>query len=271
MTRKNNNFIMRAVVYVGYFMALFPLLVLIIWSFTGIWPWPQLLPETFSLRALDELFGGYSGAIKALISSGLISAVVALLSIVVSLPAARAIVLCDFLGRDLLKFIVLMPVIVPATAFAMGIDVLFMKIGLSDTVLGVILVHIILCLPYTVRIMTEVTEATGDKLEVQARVLGASPLKVFTNITLPIALPGIISSVCMAFIVSFSQYFITLLIGGGTVVTYAMFMFPYIQSGDRTIASAYSVLFLLSTLIVFVFLDRTVKKYYDIGDVFYFN
>ncbi|MHB8073653.1 MAG: ABC transporter permease [Desulfosporosinus fructosivorans] len=271
MTRKNNKLIMRSLIYLSYFMVLFPILILIVWSFTGIWPWPHLVPETFSLRALGELFGGYSGAIKILISSIFLSTIVSLLAIAVSIPAARAIVLLDFWGRDLLKFIILMPVIVPVTAFAMGIDVLFMKIGLSDNVLGVILVHIILCLPYTLRIMTEVTEATGDKLEIQARVLGASPIKTFTNITLPIAFPGIISSICMAFIVSSSQYFITLLIGGGTVVTYAMFMFPYIQSGDRTIASAYSVLFLLSTLIVFMILDKTVKRYYNIEDIFFFS
>lgn len=261
---------MKAIIYISCFLVLFPLLILLIWSFTGLWPWPHLFPETFSFRAINELFGGYSSALKVLVSSVILSAAVAFLAISVSIPAARAIVFYDFWGRDLVKFIVLMPVIVPATAFAMGIDVLFMRIGLSDTVAAVILVHIILCLPYTVRIMTEVTEATGDKLEVQARVLGASPFKAFTNITLPIALPGIISSACMAFIVSFSQYFITLLIGGGNVITYAMFMFPYIQSGDRTIASAYSVLFILSTLIVFLFLDRMVKRYYNIDDVFFF-
>lgn len=271
MIKRTQQPILKTIVYSSYFMVLFPILILIIWSFTGLWPWPHLLPETLSFRAVEELLGGYSGAIKVLFSSILLSVIVALIAVIISISAARAIVFYDFFGRNFLRFMVLMPVIVPATAFAMGIHVFFMKIGLSDTVLGVILVHSILCLPYTVRIMTEVTEATGDKLEVQARVLGASPFKVFTHITLPIAMPGILSSICMAFIISFSQYFVTLLIGGGTVVTYAMFMFPYIQSGDRTIASAYSVLFLLATLIVFIVLDRTVKKHYDIEDVFFFS
>jgi putative spermidine/putrescine transport system permease protein len=271
MARKQRHILMKALIYTSYFLVLFPILILLIWSFTGLWPWPYLLPETFSARALGEFFGGYSGALNVLGTSIVMSAVVALLAVAVSLSAARAIVLHDFVGRKLLEFMVLMPVIVPATAFAMGIDVLFMRVGLSDTVLGVILVHIILCLPYTVRIMTEVTEATGNKLETQARVLGASPIRVLTNITLPIAIPGIISSACMAFIISFSQYFVTLLIGGGNVVTYSVFMFPYIANSDRTIASAHGVLFILSTLIVFAILNRLVKRYYDIDNIFFFS
>ncbi len=261
----------KTVVYFSCFMVLFPLVILVIWSIAGIWRWPHLFPETYSTRALRELFGGYSGAIQVLISSILLSLSVALGAIAVSMPAARAIALRDFKGREFLKFVVLMPVIVPATAFAMGVHMLFIRVGLSDTVLGVMIAHIILCLPYTVRIMVEVTEATGDRLEAQARVLGASPLKTFLNITLPLAMPGIVSSACMAFIVSFSQYFVTLLIGGGTVTTYAMFMFPYIQSGNRSIAAAYSLLFVLATLAVFILFERLVKKYYDMDDGFFFS
>ena len=271
MSKSIYSVIMKIIIYLSFFIVLFPLVILLVWSFTGIWPWPSLVPESFSLRALGELFGGYSGAMKTLFSSVLISLVVALLSIVISIPAARAIVLYNFIGRNFIKFSVLMPVIVPVTTFAMGIQIFFIKLGLNDSVIGVILVHIILCLPYTVMIMTDVTEATGNKLEMQARVLGASPLKTFINVTLPVAMPGIIASCSMAFIISFSQYFITFLIGGGNVITYAMLMFPYIQSGDRTIASAYSVIFIISTILVFVSFEKPLKKYYKIENTYFFS
>mgnify|MGYP001563087130 FL=1 len=233
MSKSIYTIMMKAIIYLSFFIVVFPLFILLLWSFTGIWPWPSLIPESFSLRALGELFGGYSGALKTLFTSVLISLVVALLSIVISIPAARAITLYKFFGRNIIKFAVLMPVLVPVTTFAMGIQVFFIRLGLNDTVLGVILVHVILCLPYTVMIMSDVTKATGNKLEIQARVLGASPFRTFISVTLPVATPGIIASCSMAFIISFSQYFITFLIGGGNVITYAMLMFPYIQSGDR--------------------------------------
>lgn len=261
----------KTIILFCLFSVLLPVVILLIWSFADNWPWPALLPAAFSFRALRELFGGYSGALQVLFSSILISIAVAFASLLISIPAARSVALYDFYGKNMIKFIILLPVIVPATAFAMGIQVLFIRLGLSDNVFGVIIAQIILCLPYTMKIMTEVTEAAGNKLESQARVLGASPLQTFRHVTVPLMMPGIIAAGSMAYIISFSQYFLTFLIGGGDVITFSMLMFPYIQSGDRTIASAYSVLFILSSLLVFVLFEKILKKYYRLDDIYFFS
>jgi putative spermidine/putrescine transport system permease protein len=261
----------RAYLYVGYALVVIPIIVLTIWVFIGRWAWPDLIPQVFSLRAINELFGPHAKALNVLGSSILLSTVVALVAILVSLPAARVLALAQFPGKRFLQYAVLLPVIVPATAFAMGVHILFIPLGLSDTVVGVLLIHIILCLPYTVRILTEVTQATGDSLEMQAFTLGASNFKTFVEITIPTAMPGIVSSACMAFIVSFSQYFVTLLIGGGRVMTYALFMFPYISSGDRSIAAGYSVVFIISSMAVFIIFDQLARRYYHIEDVVFFG
>ena len=71
--------------------------------------------------------------------------------------------------------------------------------------------------------------AIGNKLEEQAKVLGANTFQAFTKVTLPILSPVILSSLSMSYIVSFSQYFLTLLIGGGKVKTFAIVMFPYLS------------------------------------------
>jgi len=261
----------KTILYTALLSVLLPLGVLLIWSFAGSWPWPNLLPKTFSFRVMGELFGGYSGALQVLFSSILISLAVALVSILISIPAARAIALYDFWGKDFLEFITLLPVIVPVTAFAMGTQILFIRLNLSDTVLGVILVHIILCLPYTMKILTEVTKATGTKMECQALVLGATPFQTFRYVTLPLLMPGIIAAASMAYIISFSQYFLTFLVGGGNIITFSMFMFPYIQSGDRTISSGYSILFIATSLLVFILFETLMKKYYHVEEVYFFN
>jgi putative spermidine/putrescine transport system permease protein len=258
-------------VFCALAIVIIPLLVLIIWSCAERWPWPHLLPESYTARALLDVLAPHSQALSVLVSSVALSAAVALCSVAISLPAARALALRRFRGQGLLRFAVFLPVIVPATAFAMGIHPLFVQIGLRDSLLGVLIVHVILCLPYTVRILTDVCEATGEHLEAQARLLGASPLKTFLHVTLPMAAPGLISSLCMAFIVSFSQYFATMLIGGGRVVTFALFLFPYISGGDRTVAAAYSLLFVLASLLVFVLFDWLVRRYYRIDDVTFYG
>lgn len=70
-----------------------------------------------------------------------------------------------------------------------------------------------------------------------------------------------LSAFSMAYIVSFSQYFLTLLIGGGKVKTFTIVMVPYLQSGDRNIASVYSAVFLGITLVIFGLFEWVANKY----------
>ena len=101
-------------------------------------------------------------------------------------------------------------------------------------------------------------------------MLGASKIDIFRYVTLPLLLPSILGASSMCFIIVFSQYFLTMLIGGGTVITYPMIMFPYIQSGDRVIASMYSIVFLGVSIIVLILIEKRIKSYYK-NSINFFN
>jgi len=263
--------IISKILLIGFiFSILSPLVVIVVWSLAGRWAWPHLLPENFSLRGMQELFGGYSGAMETLFFSIGLSLVVALLAVIIGTMTARALVFYDFYGKRVIDLSTFLPIIIPGTVFAMGINVIFIEMGLSDSVAGVIVAHLICSLPYAIKIMTDITQAFGRKLEEQAAVLGASFRQTMAFITLPSLLPGLIASGCMAYIVSFSQYFLTLIIGGGTVMTFSVKMVPYLQSGDRTLASAYSLVFVCSTLLVFIIFETTIKKFYRDESRYYF-
>ncbi|MGL4913474.1 MAG: ABC transporter permease [Romboutsia sp.] len=242
-------------------MLIFPLTILIIWSFTNSWHWPNILPKEYSLRGVEYLITIHS--IKAIINSIMISIIVVFITILISLPASRAISLYDFKGKKFCELLIMSPIIIPTVSIAMGIHIVFIKLGIANTIVGVVLVNILPCIPYAVRILSDVYNIMGDKLETQAKVLGASKFNTFRYITLPLIMPGIISASSMCFIISFGQYFLTYLIGGGVVVTYPMIMFPYIQSGDRTIASLYSLIFLIISMIVLFILEKKIKSYYN--------
>ncbi len=85
--------------------------------------------------------------------------------------------------------------------------------------------------------------------------------QAFFRVTFPLLVPVILSSFSMAYIVSFSQYFLTLLIGGGQVKTFTIVMVPYLQGGDRNIACAYSVIFLGITLAVFALFEKIAGRW----------
>jgi putative spermidine/putrescine transport system permease protein len=251
---------MKAVLILAALAILIPVAVLAIWSAAGRWAWPDLLPQSFSLRAFADVFAPHSNALPVLFSSIGLSLIVGAASAVIGVMTARALVLYDFPGKKLIAMGSILPIIVPGTAFAMGASVLFIRMGLSDTVAGVVLVHILYALPYTVNIMLDITRRTGDRLERQAQVLGAGPSRAFWHTTLPQLLPGILSAVSMGYIISFSQYFLTLMIGGGKVVTFAVIMLPLVQGGDRSLAAVYALLFLLSSLLVFALFESAIKR-----------
>ena len=237
-----------------------PLAVMVLWSVTGRWPWPNLLPESLTLRTVRELFFGSADLPGLLWSSISLGLTVALIGTAIGILTARATELYNFRGRELVRFGAWLPLLVPGTVFAMGIQITLIRLGLSDTIAGVVLVHLIAALPYCITIMTDVTRAVGSKLEEQAMVLGASPHRAFFETTLPGLLPGILSSVSMGFILSYSQYFTTLMVGGGRVKTIALVLVPYIQSGDRALSAIYSVAFVGSALMVFFIFEGIIHS-----------
>ena len=249
---RKRRFTIRNVILVLFVSwILLPVAVMIVWTFTERWAWPDLLPQVYSARAIEEIFGRRGEMLKLFGSSVVISASVSVLSVGVGMMTARALTCCKFRGRDALYFLSLLPFLVPATVFAMGIQITFLKWGLGNSVAGVILVHLICSLPYAVRLLMDGMRAVGTKLEEQAQVLGADPFRAFCTVTLPLLTPVILSALSMSYIVSFSQYFLTLLIGGGTVKTFTIVMVPYLQSDSRNIACVYSTAFLAVTLLVF--------------------
>ena len=243
-----------------------PLAVLILWSVTERWPWPALLPESLSLRTVEELLFGSAKLPRLLWSSITLGLTVAVLGTVIGVLTARAMELYEFRGKGLVRFGSLLPLLVPGTVFAMGIQITLIRLGLSDTIAGVVLVHLTAALPYCITIMTDVTRAVGARLEEQAMVLGAGPCRAFFETTLPGLLPGLLSSMSMGFILSYSQYFTTLMVGGGRVKTIALVLVPYIQSGDRALSAIYSLAFVGSALLVFFLFEGIIHFITKGGD-----
>jgi putative spermidine/putrescine transport system permease protein len=249
---------------VGIFLCLLllPLAVIIMWSFARNWPWPHLLPSDFGMRGWEYFFDPSSKSIKILFFSIGLSFIVTVVVIAITIPAAKALALYQFRGKKFIEILTFAPIIVPTVAVAMGIHVQFIKMGLANTYLGVVLIHLVPCISYTVRILKSVFEIVGERMEMQARVLGAGRIQTFAYVTLPMILPGIISAGSMAFIVSFSQYFLTFLIGGGKVITFSMLLFPFVQSGDRMVGSVYSVVFILTTFIFLMIIEKLTRRFY---------
>jgi putative spermidine/putrescine transport system permease protein len=246
---------LRAVVWLAVLAVALPLALLVIWTFVNRWPAPRLLPEAFSLRGWRRLFSGYFNVWQVTLSSIGLSLLVGALSALTAAMVARALCLYPIPGKRFLEGLAMLPIIVPATVYGMGSHVLFIRLGLANTTVAVALCHMITTLPFALRVMLETTRLASSRLEEQARVLGAGPFAGFWHGALPAIAPGLVSAWAVSFLFSYTQYFLTLLMGGGKVKTLAILVMPLIEGSDRTISSVYSLLFIVSAAGVFAALQ----------------
>ena len=266
---KRNNIFAKVIIIIFSLVVILPILPLFMWVFTERFTWPSLFPQAFSLRAVNSLIRMNSELMKTFALSILLSLTVAAISVVIGLMTARAISFYEFRLKGVVSFLVMFPFLVPTTVFAMGIQVTLLRMGLAGNVWGVILCHVIYSAPYATRLIEEGTRALSLKLEEQARVLGCYPVKAFFRVSLPNLVPVILSAFTMAYLISFSQYFLTLLIGGGNVNTFAVIMVPYIQGGERNFASIYSLVFMIVTIVIFAGFDRLAKLFLKNAEIEY--
>ena len=243
---------MAVVVTVGL-----PFVSLVMWSFSNRWFYPDLWPRQWGIRAWEYVFGTAGPQIlAALVQSVCVAAVTALIAVSIGIPAGRALGLYEFKGKDLISVILMLPVIVPPLCVAMGLHLWFIKLGLAETFFGVVLVHLTFCLPYAVFVMWGVFSNYNPDYEDQARSLGASSFKVLVRVMLPMTFSGVMVAALFSFLLSWSQYLSTLIIGGGRVMTLPILLFALMGSGDRPVAAAVSIVFVTPAFIALLLSAR---------------
>lgn len=238
---------------------LLPLVPPIIWSFAANWFFPNLLPQQWGFKAWRYLLSPSSQVGEALLNSTLLALAVVLLAVAIGLPAARVLGLHQFRGKQVVNWLITAPLFVPTLVVIMGIHILFIRYNLADSFLGVVLVHLIPALPYFILVMSSVFANYATELEETARTLGAGPLRTFWYITLPTILPGLTVAMLFTFLVSWSQYITTVLIGGGRVVTLPMVLFPFISAANHANAAAVSLVFIFPAILVLLLTSRTLS------------
>lgn len=246
---------MRRAVGAGLLLVglLAPLVPLALWAVAGDFRYPALLPQ-LSGRGLMLLLD--PEVREALGTSFAIAAAVAVLATVVGSGAGRALGLYRFRGRRVVQLLLLAPVIVPTIAVTLGIQVFFIRYGLADTVAGVVLVQLIPTVPYVSLVMGATFTGLDIDIEDAGRMLGAGPWRRLRHVTLPAVAPGVAVSAMFAFLISWSEYILTLLIGGGTVRTLPLLLFSAIGSSDLTAAAALALVIAVPPLVLVGFTAR---------------
>jgi putative spermidine/putrescine transport system permease protein len=229
-----------------------PLLNMLIWTVTEAWYFPAKLPLRWGFAFWTKVFRPEAGAMKALSTSLIIAILTVALSLLVAIPAGYALSKRDLPMRSLFLLFFLLPQAFPTVAVHMNIARIFYGLGLTGTIWGVMLVHAIQGLVFAVWIASASFAAIGPEQVEAARNLGASPLRAFMTVSLPLAAPGL-------FLISLDEFSGTFFVGVPNVRTLPLTMLNAAMEGNYQIASITALLLLVPSVLFMLFVERFLK------------
>ncbi len=130
------------------------------------------------------------------------------LSFLIGLPAGYAMARYRFKGKNFINLTILLTRSIPLIVIAVPLVVVYMNVGLADTVLGVALAHTVMILPFVVLITSSIFSGVSVEYEEAGMVFGLTRFQAFLRITLPLALPGLAASAIYSFIMSWNEVFV---------------------------------------------------------------
>ena len=257
---------MRRALLILIIVVLFlPFLPLLIWSLAEGWYFPQLWPQVWTLAHWLDVLAPTSKVLSGFGQSLAIATVTTLLSLLVGLPAARALGTMQFSGKGGLRLIILLPILVPPLATLMGIQFVLIRLGLNGTIAGVVLVHLMPTIPYMTLVLSSVFANFDLGYEQQARSLGASPWQTLQQVTLPLIWPGVMVGALFAFLMSWNEFLLTFFIGGGRVFTLPMVLFTLLQGGDLGVTAAVAIASIAPAVLFLLFASRALQTDATLG------
>ena len=209
-------------------------------------------PQGFSLRWYANFFTDFdwwSSFLNSLRVAGLVTLAATCLSVFAGLALRRALPR----ARTLIRTLVLAPRIVPGVIVAMALYGLFLKWQLNITVVGFVIAHTVLALPFTFIPVAAAIEQLDSRFERAAASLGASKITTFFSITLPLIRTGLVTGALFAFVISFDEVIVSLFISGVGMRTLPVQMFRSVATDiDPTVAAASTMLLAVTMLLVIV-------------------
>lgn len=228
-----------------------PLLIIIPTSFTSV-RYLSFPPVGFSLQWYEKILRRpeFIDAFWFSIQLALITAVIATL---VGTLAGIALHKHKMKFGGVINNLLLSPLTVPSIIIGIAALLFFTKIGFAGTFTGLLLSHILISIPYVVRLVLTGLSSFDYTLERAALILGASPLNIFWKITLPLLKPAIFSGFIFAFLTSFDNVTISLFMITPSMKTLPLAIFTYMQENlDPLIASISAAMILLSLVFIFI-------------------
>jgi putative spermidine/putrescine transport system permease protein len=215
-------------------------------------PYISFPPVGFTLVWFAKFFAN-PDFINALWLSLKVAAAVLVLSMLIGATAALALARGNLPGARLATALFMSPLMLPAILTGLALFQIYLLAGIGRPIWGLVMGHTVVAVPYVIRTTLAVLHNFDRRLEEVAAALGANPVRVFVEVTLPLIRPGVIAGGIFAFIVSFDQFPVSLFLVVPKGETLPVVLFNYMKfdlDGAIAAASMVSIALALSVVIL---------------------
>ena len=228
------------------FVYLLAPLIVLVWTSFGGEAFPTFPPRTYSLRWYSSFLKN-DQFMKSLFLSLHVAIWTTFFALAIGIPASYALVRFRFRGSSLLNTLCMSPILFPGVVIGIALLVFYSKMKLPSSMGGLVCAHVILALPFVIRLVSASLYGLGRSMEEASFNLGAGRFKTFFFITMPLIKPGVIAGGLFAFFTSFDEVTVTLFIAGSRNTTLPMRLYTFVEySSDPTVAAISAFLILMA-------------------------
>ncbi|MDF2997494.1 MAG: spermidine/putrescine transporter permease [Xanthobacteraceae bacterium] len=248
-----------AVLGVLAFFIFGPLANLLLWTVTERWYFPHALPLDYGFSSWARVFAPRGNAMESLGNSIIVALLTVVASLSLAIPAGYALARLKMPARGAILLAFLIPQAFPSLTVYVNVARLFYEVGLNGTIAGVVVVHTTHGLVYAIWIATAAFAAVDTELEEAARSIGAGALAAFRDVTLPLAMPGLMASAIFVFLESLDEFTGSYFVGAPDVNLLPLLLYNAGAGGNYQIASITALLLLVPSIAFMLLVERFLK------------
>ncbi len=223
-----------------------PFVILLLQSFGESWRWPDVLPSGLTGSAWRAVAGGSLG--RAAVNSAALGVATAVAAVCVALPVGRSLAQLQGAWRHVAAALVFLPVAAPPIALGAGLQIVTLWLGIASTSVGVWFSHTVPAIGYVSLLFLGVFTSRGTEAEEAARTLGASTWHTWTMVVIPSLRAPITEALAIAFLISWTQVALTLVVGGGALRTLPLEVLTLVRAGQDRPAAVGALLLIVPAI-----------------------
>lgn len=221
---------------------------------------PTLLPVSPTLSQFTKLFGVSSGFAMMLLNSAVVTLSTTVITMVLASMAGFGLAKGRFRGRRIILRGTLLAYVFPPIMLVVPIFGVLADLGWANTRFGLVVAYMIITFPFAVWMLTSYFATLPDELTEAARVDGASNLRVFWSIALPLTRPGLAAVAIFTFINTWNEFLFSFVIAGGgdkrTVSVGLAAILRGAEGAEYGVLMAGSVIAMLPIIALFIFAQK---------------